>query len=169
MKSLKITIVSIFILVVSVLTFENIPRILEDNKELLVINDNEKVSKEEVKIYLKRYIKILRNDKYIGYIQVQNNRYDLASSNYNKLKGRGSYTSLTNKLIDGKIYELSAFQYSTEKNNYGSIIGSGNFYIINDMEDFIGTVDVITDTYGEGSYLITEKSYWDNFVVSEFE
>lgn len=169
MKSLRIIVISMVILSVSILTFENIPQILEIDRELLVIKNNERVSKEETTIYLKRYIKILRNDKYIGYILIKNNRYDLVSGNYNKLKGTGSHSNLMNELIDGEVYKLSAFQYSTEKNNYGSIIGTGNFYITNAMEDFIGTVNVITDIYGEGSYLITEKSHWDSFVVSEFE
>ena len=90
MKWLKILILIIFILFISFLIFENTPQILEADKEFLVINNNNKVAKEEVKIYLKRYIKILRNDKYLGYILVQNNRYDLASANYNRLTGNES-------------------------------------------------------------------------------
>lgn len=159
------------VLIIYILIYQNTPINIESEKILQVVKNNEVVGEETIMLYVKKYNRLFDIDKYIGYMIIMGERYDIVSSYFDLEISSDSKAILQHykKLKNGDIYSITAYKYSNDNDNYGTILGSGRFYATPNMDHIIGNTTEIVEKYGENSFVKTQGSSWENAVIMTYD
>lgn len=158
------------VLIICILIYQNTTINIESEEVLQVVNNDKVVGEETIKLYVKKYNRIFDIDKYTGYMIIMDERYDIVSSDFDLEISSDSKEILQyyKKLKNGDLYSITAYKYSNDNDNYGTILGSGRFYATPNMDHIIGNTTEIVEKYGENSFVKTQGSNWESLVIMTY-